>query len=67
MMPYAYDSLKLVVEAFESGQDPARYIREKTGYEGHAGRVTREPGSGNFRSRPAVWTIDDGKPALERS
>ena len=67
MMPYAYDSLKLVVEAFESGQDPARYIQEKTSYEGHAGRVTRKPGSGNYRSRPAVWSIVEGKPALERS
>jgi ABC-type branched-subunit amino acid transport system substrate-binding protein len=67
MMPYAYDSLKLVVEAFESGQDPAAYIRSKTTYDGNAGRVTREPGSGNYRSRPAVWSITNGKPAMERS
>jgi ABC-type branched-subunit amino acid transport system substrate-binding protein len=67
MMPYAYDSLKLVVEAFESGQDPATYIRNKTSYDGQSGRVTREPGSGNYRSRPAVWSITNGQPELERS
>jgi ABC-type branched-subunit amino acid transport system substrate-binding protein len=64
MMPYAYDSLRLLVEAFESGQDPAAYLRAKTAYDGSAGRVTRAPGSGNFRSRPAVWRIANGKPQL---
>ena len=64
MMPYAYDSLRLLVEAFESGQDPAAYLRAKTAYDGSAGRVTRAPGSGNFRSRPAVWRITSGKPQL---
>ncbi len=62
MTPYAYDSLRLLVEAFESGQDPAAYLRAKTAYDGSAGRVTRAPGSGNFRSRPAVWRITSGKP-----
>ena len=64
MMPYAYDSLKLVVEAFESGEDPAEHLRKTLSYDGSAGRVTRAPGSGNFRSRPAVWRISDGKPEL---
>jgi hypothetical protein len=64
MMPYAYDSLKLVVEGFESGRPVAEYIRSRTAYEGTPGRVTREPGSGNLRSRPAVWMISDGKPTL---
>ena len=31
MMPYAYDSLRLVVEAFESGEDPARWLRSGPG------------------------------------
>jgi hypothetical protein len=64
MMPYAYDSLRLVVEGFESGRGVAAYIRNTTAYDGMAGRVTREPGSGNYRSRPAVWMIKDGKPTL---
>jgi ABC-type branched-subunit amino acid transport system substrate-binding protein len=64
MMPYAYDSLKLVVEAFESGDDPAAHLRKTLSYDGSAGRVTRAPGSGNFRSRPAVWRIANGKPEL---
>ncbi len=64
MMPYAYDSLRLLVEAYESGQDPAAYLRGTIAYDGSAGRVTRAPGSGNFRSRPAVWRIANGKPQL---
>jgi ABC-type branched-subunit amino acid transport system substrate-binding protein len=64
MMPYAYDSFNLVVQGFESGQGAVEYIRGTTEYDGTPGRVTREPGSGNFRSRPAVWTIKNGKPEL---
>jgi branched-chain amino acid transport system substrate-binding protein len=64
MMPYAYDSLKIVVQAFESGQDPAEYIRQLTKYPGTAGTLTKNPGEGNFRSAPVVWVIKDGKPAL---
>jgi ABC-type branched-subunit amino acid transport system substrate-binding protein len=62
MMPYAYDSLRLLVEGFESGKNVADYVRETTDYAGKAGRVTRAPGSGNFRSRPAVWMMNSGKP-----
>jgi ABC-type branched-subunit amino acid transport system substrate-binding protein len=64
MMPYAYDSLRLVIDGFESGRDVAEYIRDTRAYDGIAGRVTREPGTGNFRSHPAVWTIKNGKPTL---
>ncbi|HYY52165.1 MAG TPA: ABC transporter substrate-binding protein [Myxococcales bacterium] len=64
MMPYAYDSFRLLVDAFESGEDPVAYVRARTAYDGTAGRVTRAPGSGNFRSRPAVWRIANGKPQL---
>jgi ABC-type branched-subunit amino acid transport system substrate-binding protein len=65
MMPYAYDSFRMLVQAFESGQDVVRYIRAMTTYDGTAGVMTKIAGSGNFRSAPAVWVIRDGKPALE--
>ncbi|HKQ11371.1 MAG TPA: ABC transporter substrate-binding protein [Rhizomicrobium sp.] len=64
MTPYAYDSFKLLARALSSGQEPAAYLRGVTRYEGAAGLVTREAGSGNFRSRPAVWTIENGRPRL---
>jgi ABC-type branched-subunit amino acid transport system substrate-binding protein len=64
MMPYAYDSLRMLVDAFEAGQNPAVHLRRLTSYDGTADRLTKEPGSGNFQSEPAVWVIRDGKPAL---
>jgi branched-chain amino acid transport system substrate-binding protein len=66
MMPYAYDNLNLIVQAYEQGQNPAVYLRNIRRYEGMAGAVTKAPGSGNFESMPAVWTITNGKPALTR-
>ena len=66
MMPYAYDDFNLVVRAFERGDNPAVYLRNLTRYDGTAGPVTREKGSGNFQSAPAVWVMADGKPALVR-
>src|ERR687897_2032359 len=64
MMPYAYDSFNILVQAFESGEDPVEYVRGVTLYNGEAGAITRERGSGNFRSRPAVWVINNGRPEL---
>jgi len=64
MMPYAYDSFNILVQAFESGKDPIEYVRGMTSYKGEAGEMTRELGSGNFRSRPAVWVINNGRPEL---
>jgi len=64
MMPYAYDSFKMLVQAFESGTDALTYIRSMTEYTGTAGKITKEAGTGNFRSAPAVWVIKNGKPAL---
>ena len=64
MMPYAYDSFNILVQGFESGQNIAEYVRGVTEYNGPAGKITREPGSGNFRSTPAVWVIENGKPEL---
>jgi ABC-type branched-subunit amino acid transport system substrate-binding protein len=64
MMPYAYDSFNMLVQGFESGEEILTYIRSMTGYDGTAGQITKKPGSGNFRSTPAVWVIKSGKPAL---
>src|SRR6267378_3156149 len=64
MMPYAYDSLNMIVQAFERGQNPAVYLRNLTTYEGTADTLTKEPGSGNFKSAPAVWVVKNGKPSL---
>jgi ABC-type branched-subunit amino acid transport system substrate-binding protein len=64
MMPYAYDSMNMIVSAFETGQNPAVYLRNLRSYEGTAGLLTKAVASGNFASRPAVWTIAGGKPSL---
>jgi ABC-type branched-subunit amino acid transport system substrate-binding protein len=66
MMPYAYDSFNMLVQGFESGEEILPYIRGMTEYDGTAGKITKQAGSGNFRSAPAVWMIKDGKPALAR-
>jgi ABC-type branched-subunit amino acid transport system substrate-binding protein len=64
MMPYAYDSVNMIVRAFEDGQNPAVYLRELRTYDGTAGVLTKAPGNGHFASNPAVWTIAGGKPTL---
>lgn len=64
MMPYAYDSLNMLVQAFEQARNPSVYLRELATYDGTADRLTKRPGSGNFESAPAVWVIKDGKPKL---
>ena len=64
MMPYGYDSFAILVKAFESGQDVLTYVRRMTEYDGTAGRITKQAGTGNFRSTPAVWVIRNGKPTL---
>ena len=64
MMPYAYDSVKMIVQAFERGQNPAVYLRNLRSYDGTAGVLTKASGSGNFASVPAVWMIASGKPVL---
>ncbi len=64
MMPYAYDDFNMIVQAFERGENPAVYIRNIATYAGTAGTLTKAPGSGNFQSKPAVWVIENGKPAL---
>jgi len=35
-----------------------------TEYAGTAGKITKQAGTGNFRSAPAVWVIKNGKPTL---
>jgi ABC-type branched-subunit amino acid transport system substrate-binding protein len=64
MMPYAYDSFNMLVQGFESGEEILTYIRGMTEYDGTAGKITKQAGSGNFRSAPAVWTIKNGKPTM---
>jgi ABC-type branched-subunit amino acid transport system substrate-binding protein len=64
MMPYAYDSLNMLVQAFEHQRNPAVYLRELATYDGTADRLTKRQGSGNFESVPAVWIIKGGKPKL---
>jgi ABC-type branched-subunit amino acid transport system substrate-binding protein len=64
MMPYAYDSVNMIVQAFERGQNPAAYLRSLRTYDGTAGTLTKQRGSGNFASTPAVWTMASGKPVL---
>ena len=64
MMPYAYDSVKMMVQALESGEDPAVYLRGVTAYDGSAGKITRDASTGNFRSTPTVWLVRNGKPVL---
>ena len=64
MMPYAYDSFKMLVQGFESGEDILPYFRRMTEYDGTAGKITKKAGTGNFRSAPAVWIIKSGRPTL---
>jgi ABC-type branched-subunit amino acid transport system substrate-binding protein len=64
MMPYAYDSYQMLVDAFESGENALSYIRRMTEFRGTAGTITKPAGTGNFRSAPAVWQITNGQPAL---
>ena len=64
MMPYAYDSFNMIVQAYEHGQNPAVYIRNLTRYNGTAGVLTKAAGSGNFQSNPTVWMIKNGKPTM---
>jgi len=64
MMPYAYDDFNMLVQAFERGQNPAVYLRTLATYDGTAGTLTKKRGSGTFESTPAVWVIQNGKPAL---
>jgi ABC-type branched-subunit amino acid transport system substrate-binding protein len=64
MMPYAYDSLNMIVQAYEHGRNPAVYLRELTSYDGTADRLTKRRGGGNFQSKPAVWVMRGGQPQL---
>jgi ABC-type branched-subunit amino acid transport system substrate-binding protein len=67
MMPYAYDSVRMLVKGFESDEGIVQYLRNLTSYDGSAGPITREPGSGNFRSKPVVWTVKNGCPEVQAS
>jgi hypothetical protein len=64
MMPYAYDSVNMIVQAYEHGRNPAVHLRSMRSYEGTAGTLTKAPGAGGFASTPAVWVVKNGRPAL---
>jgi ABC-type branched-subunit amino acid transport system substrate-binding protein len=64
MMPYAYDSVRMLVNGFETG-DVVNYLRNLTSYDGSNGPITREAGSGNFRSKPVVWVVKNGQPEVQ--
>ena len=66
MIPYAYDSLNILIDGFENGTPVADYVRGVTRHQGAAGVITRAPGAGNFRSSPAVWVISEGKRRISR-
>jgi ABC-type branched-subunit amino acid transport system substrate-binding protein len=64
MMPYAYDSLRILVQGFESDSGVLAHLRGLTEFAGTAGKITKQSGTGNFRSSPAVWVIQGGRPVL---
>jgi branched-chain amino acid transport system substrate-binding protein len=64
MMPYAYDSVRMLVDGFESNEGVVTYLRGLTRYDGSSSVITREPGSGNFRSKPVVWVVENGMPVV---
>jgi hypothetical protein len=55
----------MMVKAFESGEDPAEYLRNLREYPGTSGPITKKAGEGNFRSTPVAWVIKNGKPQLK--
>jgi len=65
MMPYAYDSVRMLVNGFESDEGVVEYLRNLTSYEGSVGPITREAGSGNFRSKPVAWVVKNGCPEVQ--
>jgi ABC-type branched-subunit amino acid transport system substrate-binding protein len=64
MMPYAYDSVRMLVNGFETG-DVVNYLRNLTSYDGSNGPITREAGGGNFRSKPVAWVVKNGRPEVQ--
>src|SRR5438093_6147267 len=57
MRPYAYDSFNMLVQGFESGEGVLPHVRRMTEYAGTAGKITKQAGTGNFRSAPAGGVI----------
>jgi ABC-type branched-subunit amino acid transport system substrate-binding protein len=64
MMPYAYDNLNMIVQAYERRENPAVYLRKLTTFDGTADVLRKPVGGGHFESMPAVWVISGGKPRL---
>lgn len=64
MMPYAYDNLNMIVQAYERRENPTVYLRKLTMFDGTADVLRKPVRGGNFESMPAVWVISDGKARL---
>ena len=62
--PYGFDMVKMTVDAFEKSSDAHEYMKMLTSYDGKVGKVTKQVGGHNFRSAPAVWTIENGIPKV---
>lgn len=64
--PYGYDMFNMAVKAINSG-NPSVYLKETQQFSGKVGEIIKEKGGNNFRSAPALWTIENGKPVLVKS
>jgi hypothetical protein len=66
MMPYACDSVNMIVQAFERGQHPAIYLRDLRTYDGTAGLLTKtgptlplvEGAHRGSMEELAAWTVE---------
>jgi hypothetical protein len=64
--PHSGRSLRAASCRREGRQARRARARGVTRYRGAAGLVVRAPGSGNFRSRPAVWVVKNGNSEIEK-
>jgi ABC-type branched-subunit amino acid transport system substrate-binding protein len=64
--PYGYDMFNLVVSAIGSG-NASVYLKNTEQVNGKVGNIIKEKGGNNFRSAPALWTIENGKPVLSKT
>lgn len=60
--PQGYDSVNILVKAFESGIPVADFIRNLTSYDGKAGVLAKKQGESVFHSPIGIWKIENGQP-----
>lgn len=63
--PYAYDSLRMLVNGFESGS-VTKYLLDLETYSGKAGTLTKIAGEASFHAPIGIWEIKEGKPVQVR-